>query len=135
MAELKQSRWVKIHEQGQANYESKENIMDILIGAGRCQADVTYTVGSHKKAAFWLNKYLEAADATQLLHEIADQIEQAAASREDVELNTETWSCQIEKMEQGVYKVQLSWMPAEPVTVKQKEVKVKKTRGRKKKAA
>ena len=53
MAELKQGRWVKVHEPGQANFVENENVMDIVIGAGRCQANATYTVRSYKKAAYW----------------------------------------------------------------------------------
>ena len=123
MTELKESRWVKVHEPGQANYEPKDNIMDILIGENRCQADVTYTVSSHKKAAYWLTKYLDAAGATQVLHEIAGQIETASADKTDVNLNNENWTCQIEKMDQGVFKVQLIWASSEPVTKKKKSAK------------
>lgn len=35
MAELKQGRWVKVHEPGQANFVEHENVMDIVIGTGR----------------------------------------------------------------------------------------------------
>lgn len=127
MAELKQSRWVKVHEQGQANCETHDNIMDILIGEKRCQAAVTYTVRSHKKAAFWLNKYLEAAGAVDVLHEMAAQIQTALENKEDVDLNEETWNLQIEKMEKGIFKVQLIWMPSEPVTKKITK-RIKKTK-------
>lgn len=126
MAELKQSRWVKVHEQGQANYEQHDNIMDILIGESRCKADVTYTVRSHKKAAQWLTKYLEAAGATQVLHEIAGQIETASENKSDIDLTNEKWVCQIEKMDKGIFKVQLLWTPSEPVTKKQSAKKAKK---------
>ncbi|MBR1760921.1 MAG: hypothetical protein IJ741_07055 [Schwartzia sp.] len=126
MAELKQSRWVKVHEPGHANYEAKENIMDILIGENRCRADVTYTVRSHKKAADWMLKYLEAANAGQILHEIAARIEAEAENKEDLDLNHEKWSCQIEKMDQGIFKVQLIWAPGEPVTKKQPAKQLKK---------
>ena len=127
MAELKQSRWVKVHEKGQANFEAKDNIMDIVIGESRCQADVTYTVRSHKKAAFWLNKYLEAAGAVDVLHEIADQIQAASENKEDVELNdSDKWSVQIEKMDAGIFKVQVLWAPDEPVTIKKPAKKSRK---------
>ena len=46
MAELKQSRWVKIHEPGQANFIENKNVMDIMIGADCYQAEATYTVRS-----------------------------------------------------------------------------------------
>ena len=55
MAELKQSRWVKIHEPGNANFDEKDNIMDIVVGSNRCQAEATFTVRSFRKAAYWLD--------------------------------------------------------------------------------
>lgn len=146
MAELKQGRWVKVHEPGQSNFVESENIMDIRIGSGRCQADATYTVRSYKKAAYWLEEYLKAADALQIVaDEILAQIKVAAdgASREDGEITAsgEGWSGVIEKMGDGSFKVQLSWAVDEPVTKKKKKTKKdnkedseKKRRGRRKKA-
>ena len=132
MAELKQSRWVKIHEPGQANFEERDNIMDIVVGANRCQANVTYTVRTHKKAAFWLERYLDAAGAADILTQIAEQLREAAESKEDIALNAEKWSCEIEKMDQGVFKVQVMWQTDEPVTRKQT---AKRSRRRSKKNA
>lgn len=141
MAELKQGRWVKVHEPGQANFVENENVMDIVIGTGRCQAEATYTVRSYKKAAYWLNEYLKAAEALQIVADgIIEQIQTAAesANREDdeVAVNGEGWGCTIEKMGDGSFKVQLSWSVDEPVTKKGKpEKKPAKKRGRKKKEA
>ena len=103
MAELKQGRWVKVHEPGQANYVESENVMDIVIGTGRCQAEATYTVRSYKKAAYWLEEYLKAAEAMQIVAaDILEQIKAAAdsANREDDEVSAsgEGWSSVIEKM-------------------------------------
>lgn len=141
MTELKQSRWVKIHEPGQANYAEKENIMDIRIGGNRCQADVLYTVRSYKKAGYWLLKYLEAAEAAALLAEAAEQIMNAVegADREDPDVTVETpdWTCAIERLSSGEFKVSLMWQTDEPVVRKQtrrdKTVQkpVTKKRGRK----
>ena len=86
MAELKQGRWVKVHEPGQANFVENENVMDIVIGTGRCQANATYTVRSYKKAAYWLAEYLKAAEALQIVaDEAMGKIQSAAdsANRED----------------------------------------------------
>ena len=131
MAELKQSRWVKIHEPGNANFDEKDNIMDIVVGSNRCQAEATYTVRSYRKAAYWLLKYLEAADALQVIATAADSIttEAANAKREDdtVTVNGEGWSCEIERMSQSAFKVRMSWTVSEPVTKK------KTGRGRRKK--
>lgn len=141
MAELKQGRWVKVHEPGQANFVENENVMDIVIGTGRCQAEATYTVRSYKKAAFWLVEYLKAAEALQIVaDEITAQIQAAAdsANREDDEVTAsgDGWNCGIEKMGDGSFKVQLSWAVDEPVTKKGKPEKpAPKKRGRKKKEA
>ncbi|MEG1563831.1 MAG: hypothetical protein RR365_08905 [Bacteroides sp.] len=141
MAELKQGRWVKVHEPGQANFVENENVMDIVIGTGRCQAEATYTVRSYKKAAFWLAEYLKAAEALQIVaDEIVTQIQAVAsnANREDDEVNTsgDGWTCGIEKMGDGSFKVQLGWTVDEPVTKKGKqELPEPKKRGRKKKEA
>ena len=110
MAELKQGRWVKVHEPGQANYVESENIMDIVIGADRCQAEATYTVRSYKKAAYWLEQYLKAAEALQIVAADAmEQIQAASevANREDskVAATGEGWTCEIEKMADGAFKV------------------------------
>ena len=122
MAELKQSRWVKIHEPGNANFDEKDNIMDIVVGSNRCQAEATYTVRSFRKAAYWLLKYLEAADALQVLATAADTIQAQAdgAGKDDdkVEVQGDNWTCEIEKMNQGVFKVRMSWAVSEPVTKK-----------------
>ncbi len=122
MAELKQSRWVKIHEPGNANFDEKDNIMDIVVGSNRCQAEATFTARSFRKAAYWLLKYLEAADALQVIATAADSIttEAANAKREDetVTVSGEGWSCEIERMSQSAFKVRMSWTVSEPVTKK-----------------
>ncbi len=140
MAELKEGRWVKVHEPGQANYEENDNVMDIVIGTGRCQAGATYTVRSYKKAAYWLAEYLKAAEAMQIVaSEIVEQIQQAAdnANRDDDEVTAsgDSWGCTIEKMGDGSFKVQLNWMVDEAVTKKTKIKPAPKKRGRKKKGA
>lgn len=140
MAELKQGRWVKVHEPGQANFVEHENVMDIVIGTGRLQAEATYTVRSYKKAAYWLAEYLKAAEALKIVaDEAMDKIQSAAdsANREDdsVSVNGEGWTCEIERMGDGSFKVQLSWAVSEPVTKKTKEKPAPKKRGRKKKEA
>ena len=122
MAALKQSRWVKVHEPGNANFDEKDNIMDIVVGSNRCQAEATFTARSFRKAAYWLLKYLEAADALQVIATAADSIttEAANAKREDdtVTVNGEGWSCEIERMSQSAFKVRMSWTVSEPVTKK-----------------
>lgn len=148
MAELEQGRWVHVHEPGQANYVENENVMDIVIGKGRCQAEATYTVRSYKKAAYWLEEYLRVAQALQIVaDEVMVQIKDAAekSNRDDesVTASGEGWNCEIERMGDGSFKVHLDWNVAEEVTKKQKAPKKKKSeekaveekprRGRKKK--
>lgn len=140
MAELKQGRWVKVHKPGQANFVEHENVMDIVIGTGRLQAEATYTVRSYKKAAYWLGEYLKAAEALQIVaDEMLTKIQDAAASanREEDEMaaDGDGWNCTIERMGDGSFKVQLSWAVSEPVTKKAKEKPAPKKRGRKKKEA
>lgn len=120
MVELKQGRWVKVHEPGQADFVKSENIMDILIGTDCLQAEATYTVRSYKKAAYWLNEYLKWAGALQDIVQYAmnDILAAAdAAAREDTKIAAagESWTCEIEKMAAGVFKVYLNWAVKEPV--------------------
>lgn len=144
MAELKHGRWVRVHEPGQANYVESENVMDIVIGTDRCQAEATYTVRSYRKAAYWLNEYLKSAQALQIIAQDAmAQIQAAseAANREEpkVAVAGEGWTCEIEKMADGEFKVYLNWAVSEPVVKKGKkpaakeEKKTPKRRGRRKK--
>ena len=140
MAQLKQGRWVKVHEPGQANFVEHENVMDIVIGTGRLQAEATYTVRSYKKAAYWLGEYLKAAEALQIVaDEMLAKIQDVAAStnREEDEMaaDGDGWNCTIERMGDGSFKVQLSWAVSESVTKKTKEKPAPKKRGRKKKEA
>ncbi|GHU51667.1 hypothetical protein AGMMS49975_05830 [Clostridia bacterium] len=115
---LKSSRWVKVHQQGQANFDEKENVMDITVGDKRCQAEALYTVRSYRKAAHWLLKYLECAKAVNILTQIAEQVETAMleANREEPEVavSGENWSCEIERMSQSAFKVKLVWVIDEP---------------------
>lgn len=144
MTELKPSRWVKIHEPGQGDYDEHENVMDIKIGKSRCQAEALYTVRSYRKAGYWLIKYLEAAEATELLalaaQQIIDALESADREAPEVTVETEKWTCKIEKLSSGAFKTSLLWKPEGPVTRKQKPFVDKtvqkpttKKRGRKKK--
>ncbi len=140
MTNLKQNRWVKVHKPGQANYIEKENVMNITVGENRCQAEVLYTVRSYKKAAGWLLRYLECANANEICTQIASGITEAAneAEREAPEITVtgECWSLTIEKMSTNEFKVCLTWKITEQNTEQvEPEPIVKKTRrGRKKKA-
>ncbi|MFI3279621.1 MAG: hypothetical protein R3Y55_03750 [Rikenellaceae bacterium] len=138
MAQLKQSRWVKVHNAGEPHAED-ENVMGISLDVDGCQAEVVYTVRSYKKVAHWLEEYLKAAQALQLMSdEVVPQIKIATeqAHREDEKVNVtgENWICDITRTEDGHFKVLMSWNTAEPVTKKAVVEKGEpKKRGRKKK--
>ena len=113
---FKQSRWTKVHAQGQANFESKNNGMDITVGTGRAQADILYStkmVRTIEKAAQWLLHSLEVARANEAVALASESILAKAAetTREDDELTVEGegWVCTIENMGDGEFKAQLTW--------------------------
>lgn len=113
---FKQSRWTKVHAQGQGNFESKSNVMDITAGQGRAQADITYStkmVRTFEKAAHWLLHSLEVARANEAVALAGESIRQkvAEASRDDEQVvaEGEGWVCTIENMGDGEFKAQLTW--------------------------
>ncbi len=118
--ELKESRWVKVHEAGQANYVTKDNVMDICIGEKACKAEAIYTVSSIKKAAYWTLTYLESAEAEDILKVIADSVNKAAVANEDINLQENNWSLNVDRLDKGCFNVRLEWVPSEPVTKKPK---------------
>ena len=111
----KSSRWVKVHKQGEANFESKNNVMDITVGENRCQAEATYTSNTRtfEKAAYWLLRYLGHAEAKRLLEVVSNEIEAKAKvvdkDTEEISMDGEGWSCTIEKLDKGIFKTQLTW--------------------------
>lgn len=113
---FKQSRWTKVHAQGQANFESKNNVMDITVGTGRAQADILYStkmVRTIEKAAQWLLHSLEVARANEAVALASESVlaKVAETTREDDELTVEGegWVCTIENMGDGEFKAQLTW--------------------------
>lgn len=113
---LKGSRWTKVHAQGQANFASQNNVMDITIGKGRCQAEVTYEtslVRNFEKAAYWLLRSLKNANALEVLtmaaEKIQSEITNVTKDDENFAANGDKWTCEIEKLGKGVFKVRMSW--------------------------
>ncbi len=135
MTTLKQGRWVKIHEQGQVNFETAENVMDITVGDNRYQAEATYTAGTrtYRKAAYWMLRYLGHAKAEEILALAAEEIQakaaEAGSDAAEVVVSGENWTCKIEKMAPGVFKTEMTWTDAT------EEKPAPKKRGRRKKAA
>ncbi len=138
---LKQGRWVKIHEQGQANFEAVENVMDISIGSNRCQAEATYTAGTrtYQKAAYWMLRYLGHAKAEDILALAAEEVraKAAEASRDvsEVVVSGENWTCKIEKMAPGVFRTEMVWTVSEQSATEEKPAPKKRVRRKKTTAA
>ena len=115
MTTLKQGRWAKIHEQGQANFETAENVMDITVGDNRYQAEATYTAGTrtYRKAAYCMLRYLGHAKAEEILALAAEEIQAKAAEvgqdAAELVVSGEGWTCKIEKMAPGVFKTEMAW--------------------------
>ena len=111
---LKTTRYTKVHALGEDAPEIKKNIMDITVGAESCKAEATFTsVSNYKKAAYWLCQFLGHAKAEDILAMAAEEIQARAAeaSRDaaEVEIDKDNWSCVIEKLDKGTYKVQMNW--------------------------
>lgn len=121
MKQFRGSRWAKIHQQGEANFEAQNNIIDIMVGEGRCRAEVTYAtsnIRNFKKAAHMLCQSL--AFATRELETIvaaAEQIKAEADKATDdvatLRINGEIWACEIEKLDKGVFRASMDWKMAE----------------------
>lgn len=116
MANFKQSRWTKVHAQGEGNFESKNNVLDITVGANRYQADVTYEtslVRNFEKAAYWLLRGLTNANAELVAQIAADELKaktaEAGKETESITASGEGWNCTIENMGAGVFKASMSW--------------------------
>ena len=113
---LKQSRWVKVHEQGQGNFEAKDNVMDITIGDNSYQAEITYKtslVRNFNKAVYWFLRGLTNARADVVAQLAADELTaQAANASKETEVigaSGEGWSCDIINMGEGVFKATMRW--------------------------
>jgi hypothetical protein len=117
---LKQSRWVKVHEPGQVNYDYTKDVINVVVG--RCLAEVTYStekVKSCKDAAHWIFQSLEVAGAADIVARASEYVKAAAenANRE-VAVAVDDWNCEISRATDGVFRVRLEWTPDEPVIKK-----------------
>ena len=113
---FKQSRWAKVHEQGQGNFEAKDNVMDITIGENEYQAEITYktsVVRTFNKAVYWFLRGLTNARADVVAQLAMESlITQAAnASKETMEITASGigWSCTVVNMGEGVFKANMIW--------------------------
>ena len=113
---LKQSRWVKVHEQGQGNFEVKDNVMDITIGENSYQAEITYKtslVRNFNKAVYWFLRGLTNARAEVVAQLATDALttQAANASKETDEIaaSGNGWNCTVVSMGEGVFKATMRW--------------------------
>ena len=113
---LKQSRWVKVHEQGQGNFEPKDNVMDITIGENSYQAVITYKtslVRNFNKAVYWFLRGLTNARADVVAGLATDALTNQAANAsketEEITASGNGWSCEIVNMGEGVFKATMRW--------------------------
>ena len=113
---LKQSRWVKVHEQGQGDFEAKDNVMDITLGEGSYQAVITYKtslVRNFNKAVYWFLRGLTNARAEVVAQLANDELtaKAANASKETAEITASGngWSCEIVNAGEGVFKASMKW--------------------------
>ena len=112
----KGSRWIKVHKQGEVNFVSKNNVMDITIGEKHSRAEITYVtsvVRNFKKAAYWLLRALKNACVVQIDETAANEIEAKAnsANKEttEIEVKGESWSCKMQKLDKETFKIQVEW--------------------------
>ena len=113
---LKQSRWVKVHKQGQSDFEAKDNVMDITIGEGSYQAVITYKtslVRNFNKAVYWFLRGLTNAKADVIAQLATETLtaQAANASKETAEITASGngWSCEIVNAGEGVFKAVMRW--------------------------
>ena len=119
---MKGSRWLKIHQPGQANFETADNVIDVQLGESRCQAEVVYNtkvVRNFKKAAYWLFHSLTVAQADKLYEIISEAYQQVQSEVENFDKDAEKfaaagegWNCEIENLGNGVFKTNVSWAVA-----------------------
>lgn len=114
---IKQNRWVKVHEQGHGNFESKENVIDVTVGTNRAQAEVLYAtrqVKSFEKAAYWLLHSLGVVNASEIVNlaneQISTQAQNTPKDEDQMTVDGNGWTCTIDNMGDGKFKAQLSWV-------------------------
>lgn len=113
---FKQSRWTKVHKQGEGSFGCENNVMDITVGANMAQADILYStkmVRTIEKAAHWLLHSLEVAKANDVVELAAESIREKAAAAdkaaEQITVEGDGWYCTIESMGAGEFKAHLTW--------------------------
>ena len=114
---LKQSRWVKVHEQGQGGFEAKDNVMDITIGENSYKAEITYKtslVRNFNKAVYWFLRGLTNAKAEIVAAPFVIEtltVKAANASKETTVLmaSGNGWNCEIINAGEGVFKATMRW--------------------------
>lgn len=114
MTNLKQSRWTKVNAFGN-EVEAQDNILVITVGEASCTAEVHYStslVKSLKKAAYWLLRSLEKANAVDVIQKAADEISCKVENSDTDQLTVsgDGWECKLEKIAKGEFNARLTWM-------------------------
>ena len=114
---LKGDRWIKIHNAGEINFKTEENVMDITISENHCHAEVSYrapVVRNYQKAAYGLRSSLVCV--TRSLELIVSTAETIQAKAENITeemsdfcISGDGWTCKIEKVAKGLYQASLDW--------------------------
>ena len=112
---FRQSRWVKVHEQGQ-DFEAKSNVMDITFSEIGYQAEITYRtlqVRNFSKAVYWFLRGLTNARADVIAqlatNELTAQADNAGKETKEISVSGNGWECKVANSEEGVFKVSMSW--------------------------
>lgn len=97
---FKQSRWVKVHEQGQSDYEANNNVMDISIEENSYRAEITYKtalVRNFDKAVYWFLRSLTNAKADLVAQlatsELNNQVANANKETREITASGNGWNC------------------------------------------
>lgn len=141
MLELKQGRWVKVHENKDAEFEAHDNVMDIVIGEDNCEAHATFNANTRtfEKAVYWMFRYLnldaEVAVSDAIIAEVEAKAKTAGNDTDTIEAQGDGWTCEIKKLDKGVFKTHYVWSVSEPVTRKPSKKELAKIAAEQRKAA
>lgn len=113
---FRQSRWVKVHEQGQNDFEVKDNVMDIKIEENSYSAEIIYktsVVRNFSKAVYWFLRGLVNARADVIAQLATDELTAQAANAsketEEIAVSGNGWTCNVVNMGEGVFKATMRW--------------------------
>ena len=120
---MKNTRWTKIHNSEDADFERKPNVLYITVDSASCNAHAIFTsTYTYRKAADWLFSYLELAKVGGVVEQAKTEVmaKAAEANRDDAQITVadsdEIWNCVIQKLQKGVFDTRMSWKLPEAAT-------------------